>query len=90
MYLIVPNFPEKDRPVRAKRPGDVVLMLQRGKIKPTDKIQDPELGLITVARFVEELEGAASTCATLELMIDEVAELRKAYKSCPPRLKTKG
>lgn len=74
--------------IEAKRPGDVALMLRKGRIKPTDKIEDPDLGLITVQTFMDEIEGAASTCATLELMVQDIKELAEAYKgSWPPPTK---
>ena len=76
------------RILHAKRPGDVVLMLRKGRIKETDLLYDPDLGQITVGAFVKSINTAADTCATLELMIDDIKQLREPYKSCPPPLKT--
>jgi hypothetical protein len=66
--------------IEAKRPGDVVLMRRKGRISDTDKIEDPDLGLITVKEVIDEIEGAANTCATLELMLEDIEELKKAYR----------
>ncbi|MBH05168.1 MAG: hypothetical protein CMJ20_02485 [Phycisphaeraceae bacterium] len=76
--------------IEAKRPGDVVLMRRKGRISDYDKIEDPELGLITVKTFIHEIEGAANTCATLELMLEDIEELKKAYRSSWLPAKTKG
>ena len=83
--IFTQNKDEKaGRTIHAKRAGDVVLMLKRGRIAKTDKIKDPDLGLITVGTFVAEIESAADTCATLELMIEDIKKLTEVYKSCPP------
>lgn len=86
MYKIVTQTQsgKPGRTIHAKRPGDVVLMLKRGRIAKTDKIEDPDLGVINVGTFVGEIESAASTCATLEIMIEDIKKLKEVYKSCPP------
>lgn len=66
--------------IEAKRAGDVVLMRRKGRISDYDKIEDSELGLITVKTFIHEIEGAANTCATLEIMLEDIEELKKAYR----------
>jgi len=76
--------------IEAKRPGDVVLMRRKGRISDEDKIEDPDLGLITVKEFIDEIEGAANTCATLELMLEDIEELKKVYRSSWLPTKTKG
>lgn len=75
--------------IEAKRAGDVVLMRRKGRISDGDKIEDPELGLITVREFIDEIEGAANTCATLEIMLEDIEELKKAYRSSWLPAKTK-
>jgi hypothetical protein len=86
---VVYQIKRQGRLIPAKGPGDVVLMLRDGRIAKEDQIFDPDLGRMTVAEFIEGFRGAADTCATLELLIDDIRELRDAYKSCPPASKTK-
>ena len=62
-------------------------MLRSNRITRDDTIEDPELGAITVGKFLDELEGVAETCATLEIMIDDIRELREQYKSWPVQKK---
>ncbi len=76
---------KRGRIVRAKRAGDVVLKLRAKEISREDTIKDPELGQITVGEFVDHLENAADTCATLEIMVDDLKNLLETYQSWPPK-----